>query len=267
MSENAASDSADAGHEIRTYFVRNRNALVARGLFSEIYVDYFLHIGAQQLRVEPEHAEMFKRALAGFTLHLASRPWNEMIAWTIHFQEPMLNLFLTGDNETGAISGRIFAEDVKDMQGNLFYADTVVPGRPNRRSTVAFEGRDPLVAVGTFHAQSEQRPARFFQLGEEDFVMIAEHPDCDKAWFDALTTETARTLDKNETLALLERRVYRWHCGCNQQRMMDVLLPVMTRDPEELFGGGEKIEMRCPRCGARYIITREAMEAFASGKK
>ncbi len=267
MSENAAPGPADAGHEIRTYFVRNRNALVARGMFGELYVDYFLHVGAQKLRVEPEHAEMFKRALAGFALQLASRPWNEMTAWTIHFQQPLLNLFLAGDNETGAIAGRVFTEDVKDMQGNLLYADTVVPGQPKRRSAVDFEGSDPLAGIEKFHAQSEQRPARFFQLGEEDFVMVAEHPDCDKAWFDALTAEAARTLDQSETLALLERRIYRWHCGCNQRRMMEVLLPVMTRDPEGLFGGAEKIEMRCPRCGARHIVTREAMEAFVSGKK
>jgi molecular chaperone Hsp33 len=267
MPENTAPNPADAGHEIRTYFVRNRNALVARATFSELYVDYFLHAGEQKLRVEPSHAELFKRALAAFALHLASRPWNEMTAWTIHFQQPLLNLFLTGDNETGALTGRVFTEDVKEMQGNLFYADTVRPGQPKRRSAVAFEGDDPLAGVEKFHAQSEQRPARFFQLADEDFAMVAEHPDCDKAWFDALTTDAMRTLDQGETLALLERRIYRWHCGCNQQRMMEVLLPVMKRDAGGLFGGLDKIEMRCPRCGARHIITREAMEAFAAGKK
>ncbi|WP_277508977.1 MULTISPECIES: Hsp33 family molecular chaperone HslO [unclassified Ereboglobus] len=267
MPENTPPNLKDAGHEVRTYFVRNRNALVARGMFSELYVDYFLHAGEQKLRVEPAHAELFKRALAGFALHLASRPWNEMTAWTIHFQQPLLNLFLTGDNETGAITGRVFDEDVKEMQGNLFYADTVRPGEPKRRSAVEFEGGDPLAGVEKFYAQSEQRPARFFQLAEEDYVMVAEHPDCDKAWFDALTTDAMRGIDKSETLALLEKRIYRWHCGCNQSRMMEVLLPAMKRDPGGLFGDEPKIEMRCPRCGARHIITREAMEAFAPGKK
>ena len=36
-------------------------------------------------------------------LHCASRPWNEAAAWTIHFQQPRLNLFITGDNAAGTV--------------------------------------------------------------------------------------------------------------------------------------------------------------------
>jgi molecular chaperone Hsp33 len=73
-----------------------------------------------------------------------------------------------------------------------------------------------------------------------------------------------RDLAKTETLSLLEDRVVRWHCGCNQARMLEVLAPAMRHDPAGLFGDDEKIEIRCPRCGARYAITREAMEAFVA---
>ena len=38
----------------------------------------------------------------------------------------------------------------------------------------------------------------------------------------------------------------------------------MRSDAAELFGGEEKIEIRCPRCAARYTVTREAMEAFVA---
>jgi len=260
-------NTADAGHEIRAYFVRNRNALVTRGMFDELFVDYFLHNGDQRIHVEPGHAELFKRALAGFALHLASRPRNEMTAWTLHFQQPLVNLFLAGDNEDGSLTGRVFDEDVRQMPSNLFYADIVRPGQPARRSTVEFDRADPLAAVEKFHAQSEQRPCRFFQLGGEDFVMVASHPDCDKPWFDALTPGAMRAIDKTETLVLLEKRIYRWHCGCNQRRMMQVLAPAMLENPDELFGGGEKLEIRCPRCGARHVITRESLEAFIAPKK
>jgi molecular chaperone Hsp33 len=41
----------------------------------------------------------------------------------------------------------------------------------------------------------------------------------------------------------------------------------MRADPVELFGEHEKIEIRCPRCAARYTITREAMEAKVADKK
>lgn len=257
---------ADAGLEVRTQFVRNRNAVLARANFSDLYVDYYLHLSEQRMKPQPEADALFKRALAAFVLHSAARPWNELTAWTINFQQPLVNLFLTGDNETGAVTGRIFEDNVKELPANLFYADVVRGREPKRRSAVEFTGSDPLAAVEKFYTQSEQRLTRCFQLGEEEFAMVTEHPDCDLDWLRGLTVESVRAMAETETLSLLERRVYRWHCGCNQQRMMEVLAPAMRQSPDELFGGDEKLEIRCPRCGARHAITREAMEAFVAAK-
>jgi molecular chaperone Hsp33 len=262
MPETTPPNAADAGLEVQTHFVRQRNGLVARANFGDLFVDYYLHLSANEIRVAPEHDAMFKRALAAFTLHCASRPWNEMTAWTINVQQPLVNLFLTGDNETGAVTGRVFGENVKEGPENLFFADVVRGGQPKRRSAVTFEGDDPIPAVEKFYAQSEQRGARYFQLDEEEFALVTEHPDCDLAWFRGLTADQVRGLAQHETLSLLERRIYRWHCGCNQQRIMEVLAPSMKTDPEGLFGAEEKIEIRCPRCGARHRITREGLEAF-----
>ena len=262
MPETTPPNTADAGLEVRTYFVRGRNALVARTDFGELFVDYYLHLSANQIKVAPEHDAMFKRALAAFTLHCASRPWNEFIAWTINFQQPLVNLFLAGDNQAGTVTGRMFDENVKEGPHNLFYADVVRGTQPARRSAVTFDGPDPIPAVEAFYRQSEQRGARYFQVGEEEFALATEHPDCDLTWFQALTPEAVRDLEKTETLSLLERRIYRWHCGCNQERMMEVLAPVMRQDPAALFGDDPKLEMRCPRCGARHTVTREALEAF-----
>jgi molecular chaperone Hsp33 len=267
MAENTPPNTADAGLEVRTYFVRKRNVLVARAEFSDLFVDYYLHLSANRIRVAPEHDAMFKRALTAFTLHSASRPWNEMTAWTVNFQAPLVNLFLTGDNETGTVTGRVFDENVKEGPENLFFADVVRGNQPKRRSTVDFVGSDAFIAVEKFYAQSEQRQARYFQLAEEEFAMVIEHPDCDLKWLNGLTTEAVREVDRHETLALMEQRIYRWHCGCNQERMMEVLAPTMKQDPDALFGEEAKIEIRCPRCGARHAVTREAMEAYVAGSK
>jgi molecular chaperone Hsp33 len=264
MPETTPPNIADAGLEIRTTFVRDRNALLARADFGELFVDYYLHLSANQIKVAPEHDALFKRALAAFTLHCASRTRNELTAWTINFQRPLVNLFLTGDNSTGAVTGRVFDENVKEGPENLFFADVVRGTQPKRRSAVPFAGDDPVAAAEAFYTRSEQRGARYFQLGEEDFALVTEHPDCDLPWFRGLTPEQVRDLDRTQTLALLERRVYRWHCGCNQDRMMEVLTPTMKHDPESLFGDDPKVEIRCPRCGARHTITREALEAFVA---
>ena len=265
MFETTPPNPADAGIEVRTYFVRHRHALLAQVDFGEFFVDYYLHLSANRIKVAPEHDAMFKRALAAFTLHCASRPRNELTAWTINVQSPLVNLFLTGDNETGAVTGRIFDENVKEGAENLFYADVVRGRHPKRRSAVSFAGGDPIAGAEALYARSEQRGARYFQLGEEHFALLTEHPDCDLPWFRGLTPEQVRTMDRAETLVPMERRIHRWHCGCNQQRMMEVLRPMMQQDPQALFGDDPKVEMRCPRCGARHAITREALEAFLAG--
>jgi molecular chaperone Hsp33 len=254
------------GLEVRTYFVRERNALVARADFGELYVDYYLHLGQLDRRSNPAHDTMMKEALAALTLHCASRPRNETTAWTIHFGAPLVNVFVTGDNARGTVVGQIFTEGVKNDGRHLFASDTVRDGGLPRRSVVELKDAEVFPAVERYYDESEQRPARLFRHGDEDFVMVSAHPDCDMAWFDSLNDEAIRSLDKTETLTLIEKRFYRWECGCTAERMMDVLRPVMQRDAEGLFGEEAIIRMSCPRCGACHAITREAMEAHMARK-
>ncbi len=253
---------------VTSAFVRYRNALLTNAEFGPLYIDYYLHLADNQLRPEPGHDRLFKCALAAFVLHCASRPRNEIIAWTLNFQKPLLNVFLVADNETGGVAGRIFTEQVKEGDTNLFFSEVSRSGQPVRRSAVNFEGDDPFHAAECFYRQSEQRPARYFQLDAEEFALICAHPDCDLPWLQAIDTAGIRDVNATETVALLERRPYRWHCGCNQSRILQVLAPTMVEDPEALFGGDESIRVECPRCAGRYTITRETMEAhLAKGEE
>lgn len=249
--------------ETRTLFVRHRNVMVASANLAELYVDYYLHLADHQIQIEPEHDRMFKDALAAFTLHCASHPRNETIAWTINFQEPLLNMFLVADNELGTVAGRVFTENVKENTENLFFADVVRAGQKEpRRSAVGFHGSDPFRAVEHFYEQSEQRPARYFRVKDEEFVMVSAHPDFDREWFRGLETSEISTLSDAETLVPMERRAYRWNCGCSHERILEVLAPTMRLAPDDLFQGEEMVGVGCPRCGARYNVTREALEAY-----
>lgn len=252
---------SNQGQEITTSFVRYRNALLARGDFGPLYIDYYLHLADNDLQPEPHHDRIFKGALAAFLLHCSARPRNELIAWTLNFQDPLFNLFLVADNELGTVAGRIFTQHIKQGDHNLFFSETVAGKNPVRRSAVNFQGSDPFQAAERFYEQSEQRPARYFQLAGEEFAVLCSHPDCDTPWFDSVGTEGIREIDETETVAPLERRFYRWHCGCNQNRILKVLEPSMRENPEELFGDEEALRVECPRCAGRYTITREAMEA------
>lgn len=254
----------DPGIEVRTYFARGRNALVARADFSELYASLYLHQMDTGQKVERALDELLRDALAAVTLHCASRPWNETVAWTVNFQHPLANVFVSGDNQHGTVVGNVFSENVKKTEKNIFYADVLIANEPTRRSVVEFTEDNFLKALEAFYQESEQRPARIFRHDEEDLVFIAAQPDCDLEWLAGLDDEAVKRLDKDVELSLLETRRYRFECGCNQDRMLDVLAPLMRRQPEELFGDQETLRIRCPRCGAKYTITRESLEAHVA---
>jgi|TARA_B110000495_G_C23036572_1_gene619315 molecular chaperone Hsp33 len=243
-------------------FARGRNVLLAKANFSDLYIDYYLHLKDNGIEMDPKSDELLKTALAAFALHCVSRPRNEVLAWTINFQKPLINLFLGGDTETGAIVGRVFTENVKEAEENVFYQEVVRGNKPMHRSVVPFEGNDLLVAAETFYQRSEQRPARFFRLDEETFAIVSAHPDYDEEWFAELTAEDVVALDTTEEVNALETRPVIWFCGCNQQRILQALLPVWRQSEDELFLGEELIEINCPRCSGKYRISRETMEAF-----
>jgi len=247
---------------LRSRFVRGRNTLFARGDFSALFVDFYLHLKDNDLQLSQESAERMKRALALFGLHCISRPRNESLAWTINFQDPLVNVFVAGDTSTGEVTGRIYTEGVKRAKENAFYQDSLRRGRDPHRSVVGFSGSDMIGAVEEFYAMSEQRPARFFELAPEEFAILAAHPDYDEDWFASLSHEDVLSLDATEELVDLESRPLRWHCGCNQRKIMKVLLETFIAEPDELFLGEELVEVNCPRCASKHRISREMMEAF-----
>jgi molecular chaperone Hsp33 len=259
--------SPDPGIEVRTYFARGRNVLVARAEFSELYAALYLHRMDCGNHLEGASEQLLRDALAAVTLHSASRPWNEMVAWTVNFQDPLANVFVSGNNGLGTVIGNVFTENVKTAPNNLFYADIVAESLPPRRSVAEFSGQDFLHAVETFYVQSEQRPARFFRYDEEDLVMVTAQPDADLFWMRSLDEVAIRRLDKDVELALLEKRRYRFECGCNQDQMLAMLAPVMRKQPDDLFEGEEVVRVHCPRCGARHTITRESLEAYVATVK
>ncbi len=242
---------------IESIFVRHRNALLVRGQFTPIYTDYYLHLMQHGIRHAADIDQMLKDALAMLTLHLVARPWAETIAWTANLRAPRINLFVTGGSVDEAITGRVFTEDVREPDRNLFYSQTTtVQGAEPRLSTLEVDGRDPVAWISQFYDQSEQRPARAFRLDDENFVLIAAQPGCDLEWLAELDEDAVAVLEQTEELSPLESRQFRFHCGCT----LDKILPILGgwRDrPDELFEDSDHIIIQCPRCAAKYTVTRD----------
>jgi molecular chaperone Hsp33 len=259
--------NAEPDIEVRTYFARGRNALVARGDFSELFAAWYLHRMDHGIEIPSTMEEAGREALAALTLHCAGRPWKESCAWTVKFSEPRVNIFVAGNNSTGTVIANLQTDDLQPVEGGMFYADVIEDSKSPRRSVVDFNETSFLRAVEVFYSRSEQRSVRFFWHGDEDLVMVAAQPDCDEEWLAALTPEAIRTLDRDVELALLEKRNYSFSCGCNQERMLNLLLPVFQRQADELFHDKATLTMVCPRCGGRHVLTREALEAINKAHK
>ena len=249
--------------EVRSYFVRHRNALLVRAELSPIYVDYYLHLMQHSLKPSPEDDAMMKDALAAMVLHATSKPWKQTSAWTLHFEDPLLNLFVTGDSVGEYVVGRVFSDGVKEKGSGLFYSQTMSPQDPARQSNIEITGRDVFSAVEQYYDRSEQLRARIFRYSEEDIVMISAQPQCDLEWLESLDVKAVRSLDQQEELSLLESRQFRFNCGCSVDKVFPALVPVIERDGLEAFFAGDAfLKTDCPRCGATFQITREDVEAF-----
>lgn len=244
--------------DVRSYFVRERNAMVVRADFAPLYVDYYLHLMQNGIRLRPDHDTLLKDALAAFALHMVSRPWAENSSWTVHFQEPFLNLFVSGSSLAENVIGRAFLRDIKDMESNRFYQQTFAPHSEPRMSAITFDNNHDFLKVAEeFYQQSEQRPAKFFRYSPEDIVMVVAQPDCDIDWFESLDQCAILALDKTEELSLLENRGVSFHCGCSLDRLLPTLSAFADESLAEMFASDELLQIECPRCGANYEVSRE----------
>lgn len=252
--------------EVRSFYVRKRNALLVRASFSPLYIDYYLHLMQHSIQQDKVLDDMLKDMLAAVTLHSCSRPQDETCAWTINMQDPLVNLFVTASNRPGRVTGRLFTDDVRDSGKNLFISQVTRPHIQARQSMVEFQGRDLLHAVEQFYTQSEQRLTRLFRLDEEQFVMVSAEPDCDEAWLAELDYPELENLESTEHLTPLETRAYVYDCGCSIDRLYPLIARLPQADLDHIFEDGLAV-ITCPRCAAVFRTPREHFEDWLAHQK
>ena len=265
--QNPTPDSAqpDMSHFVAEYstvhsiFVRQRNCLLLQADFSPIFVDFYLNLMQHGLHPRELEADVFKRLLAFFTLHLVSRPWQEHHAWTLNVKSPSLaNYFVAGSSLTEDVVGRIYTEDVRLPDTNILYAQNIAHNKEAQTSVILLGDGGPAAWVEEFYRQSEQRPARAFEQEGDHFALITAQPGADAAWLEGLTAQDVAHLAKQEELHELESRRFTFRCGCSAGRILPVVR-AMHRDFVDILAEQGYIEVSCPRCGANYHITPDML--------
>lgn len=247
--------------EVRRHILREENALVAVADFGELFEAYRRHVRRWDVPIDDLGYVMARQALGGLALQLACRPPEESLAYTFNIHRPPLNVFVAGRSGDGTVVGRVFLEGVETTGESRLFVQSVHTRSGNvSQSTVAVHGLDLLVMYEQYFGQSVQLPTRFFELGQDEMIMVQGLPRVNPQWLQELTPESARQLLRQEETPL-DSRSFVFLCGCTADRLADALVGMWSKRPEELFQGDEGVEISCPRCGGRWWIDRDRFEA------
>ncbi len=244
-------------------FVRERNALLCSADFGVVFMDVYLHLGQNAVVLGGGADEKLKLLLTALTLHVASRPHADTCAWTMHFEAEKMNIFAVAENPSGHVTGQVFTDNVRSAGGNVLHAEIAGACGERRRSSIDFRGADIFAAAAGYYARSEQRPARYFDLGGDRFALLVAQPDCDEDWLAAVGTDEVRALADDGSHPPMEMRRYCFFCGCSPERIARVLGPALQRDLDGTFGDDTHITVTCPRCGTRHELSRELFDEVA----
>jgi hypothetical protein len=245
---------------IRRFIDRERDLLVARGDFGPLFAAYLDHARRWEHEPDPLSQVFMRQGLAAAALHLAARPKGDHVGWTIQIHQPPTNVFLTGDSVDAIVTGRIFTENVRPSDRSRMYVQTSRGGGRTSGSTIEVYGLDILEMFERFYRQSEQTPARFVEVTPESFLMLLALPDADVDWLAALSRDEAIGIAEDDPKPLGDT-TFRFQCGCNPDRMLEVVRQLYRDGASELFGGDAGVEISCPRCGRRWWIERAQFDA------
>lgn len=233
----------------------SRSVIVSSGDFGLVAEAWKRHASVWQGDPDPLSTVMMAQGLAAAALHLANRPRDEIVAWTLNLQNPPTNIFLTGEAGRGIVTGRAYTEGVRIADGSRLYVQTLRAKGEPATSSIEVHGLDLLEIFEQYYERSEQMPARFFDLDDGRFTMVLGLPRVDRVWIRSLSRE--RLDELNLELRPLESRSFHFECGCSPRKMLRALRSIFAKDPEDLFRGEEGVETSCPRCGRRWWVTRE----------
>jgi molecular chaperone Hsp33 len=248
---------------VRRHILRDDNAVLAVGDFSDLFEAYAAHVRRWELPLDPLGEVIMRQMLAGAALQMSFRVPEERSAWTLNLKKPPLNAFVAGGGRADTLTGRYFVEGVETSEDSRLFVERSHPKHRPSRSMLTVEGLDALVVYEQLYERSEQIPARFLELEETRMAMVQGLPRSERDWVQGLDREEVGTI-LDEDLETIETRDFRFHCGCDGDRMARALVRFFRHDPEKLFAGEEGAETSCPRCGARWYIDRELFERTAA---
>jgi hypothetical protein len=246
----------DGAARVTRDLVLAREAVFVRADITSLFDAYLAHVDRWEGVPDGLAQTMMRQALGASILHMATRPPDETVAWTLNICRPPLNLFFTAKNADSTVAGRVFTEHVRTTEQNRLFVETLRPKKPPTRSAIEVKGLDVLQIFEQYYQLSEQNDARFFEISDRDLLMVLALPDVDEGWVASLDRESALRAS-TESPRPVDVRAFRFRCGCDAERMLAVMRGLFEGRADELFQGAHRVEALCPRCGHRWWISRK----------
>ncbi len=253
--------------QTRSFLARDENVLVLVGNFDPIAAELELHALSNGLSYDAFVRQVLCDGLIALGMHLAARPVDEYVGWTVSVQEPAMNLFFTGSTQDEALAGRAFLDEaeVRLRDHNLFVSQSRRPSAETHESFVEVDGIDVFGMVEHYYSQSEQRHGRFLTAEGRDVILLQSLPDSDVAWLQNVTREEIEQRLNESRLQFLAERHFHFRCGCDRGRMLGMLKAAYGPDSSALFESDETVELQCRRCGARLDVTETEYQEYCEG--
>lgn len=242
--------------QVTRHVVLAHEAVFIRTQIDGLFAAYLAHVERWEGIPDGLAQTMMRQALGAAILHMATRPPDETVAWTLNIRQPPLNLFFTAKNIDESVVGRIFTENVRTTDASRLFVETQAPKKEATRSAIEVKGLDVLQIFEQFYAQSEQNVARFFELSEYDLLMVLGLPDVEDGWMASLDRDSALAASMVSPRPV-DVHTFTFRCGCDPDRMLAVMRGLYADKADELFQDTDRVEALCPRCGHRWWISRK----------
>ncbi len=241
----------------RRYLWEKPNLLVVLGDFPEVVVSKKLYEERHGIsEVAGDERETLERIMAAACLAAVSLAQRESWGWTLTLPDSPHGFFC-GVEPEGMICGTV--KEAPRERGSVHLHRQKADG-PFMESHYAPESEDPVAAVLRYFEQVEQIRTRMALDPDGSGVLVQALPEGDFGRVADLADREMISLCRQKAqdgeFKPLQEVLMFYECRCDDKMILDMITTLPDAAREELWGDEKELNIECPRCARKYVLTR-----------
>ena len=241
----------------RRYLWEKPNLLVVLGDFPEVVVSKKLYEERHGIsEVAGDERETLERIMAAACLAAVSLAQRESWGWTLTLPDSPHGFFC-GVEPEGMICGTV--KEAPRERGSV-HLHRQKAGGPLMESHYAPDSEDPVAAVQRYFEQVEQIRTRMALDPDGSGVLVQALPEGDLDRVADLADQEmiglCRQKAQDGEFTPLQEVLMFYECRCDDKMILDMITTLPDAAREELWGDEKELNIECPRCARKYVLTR-----------